>query len=83
MVCDLNQNNLKENLENYVNALIEENFKNPTFSYTDIVNIIKQDAFDENNDLSQALGIAYHVPQMIYDIIKNNPEFHPDYLSCL
>ena len=31
MVCDLSQNNLKENLENYVNALIEENFKNPTF----------------------------------------------------
>ena len=76
MVCDLSQNNLKENLENYVNALIEENFKNPTFSYTDIVNIIKQDAFEENNDLSQALGIAYHVPQMIYDIIKNNPEYN-------
>ena len=76
MVCDLSQNNLKENLENYVNALIEENFKNPTFSYTDIINIIKQDAFEENNDLSQALGIAYHVPQMIYDIIKNNPEYN-------
>ena len=76
MVCDLSQNNLKENLENYVNALIEENLKNPTFSYTDIVNTIKQDVLDEKNDLNQALGMAYHVPQMIYDLIKNNPEYN-------
>jgi hypothetical protein len=75
MICDLSQNNLKENLENYVNALIEENFKNPKFSYVDIVNTIKQDVMDEKGDLTQALGIAYHVPQMIYDLIKNNPEF--------
>ena len=75
MVCNLSENNLKENLENYVNALIEENFKNPKFSYTDIVNTIKQDTIDESGDLNQALGIAYHVPQMIYDIIKNNKEY--------
>lgn len=76
MVCDLSQNNLKENLENYVNALIGENFKNPKFSYVDIVNTIKKDAEDETNDLNKALGIAYHVPQMIYDIIKNNKEYN-------
>ncbi len=76
MVCDLSKNNLKENLENYVNLLIEGQLLNEEqFNYKDIINTIQKKVAAAKNDVQQSLGIAYHVPQIIFDTIRNNPEF--------
>lgn len=76
MVCDLSKNNLKENLENYVNLLIEGQLLNEEkFNYKDIISTIQKDIAAAKNDIQQSLGIAYHVPQIIFDSIRNNPEF--------
>lgn len=76
MVCDLSKNNLKENLENYVNLLIEGQLLNEEkFNYKDIIDTIQKKVAGAKNDVQQSLGIAYHVPQIIFDSIRNNPEF--------
>jgi len=76
MVCDLSKNNLKENLENYVNLLIEGQLLNEEkFNYKDIIITIQKKVAGAKNDVQQSLGIAYHVPQIIFDTIRNNPEF--------
>jgi len=81
MVCDLSKNNLKENLENYVNLLIEGQLLNEEkFNYKDIISTIQKKVAGAKNDIQQSLGIAYHVPQIIFDTIRNNPEFNENEL---
>jgi hypothetical protein len=73
MVCDLSKNNLKEKLESYVNALLVKSYTNdPTFDYKKIVDTIYKDVLGKSNDENLALGMAYHVPQMIFDLVTDN-----------
>ena len=74
MVCDLSQNNLKDHLQNYANAIIERLSKTPNFSAQEVAHEIYKSIFQAKGDIKQALSIAYHVPQITYDLIKNNPQ---------
>ena len=74
MVCDLSQNNLKDHLQNYANAIIERLSKTPNFSAQEVAYEIYKSIFKAKGDIKQALSIAYHVPQITYDLIKNNPQ---------
>jgi hypothetical protein len=64
MICDISQNNLRENLENYVNGLIAANAMKG-FDPKVITKIIFNDIKEETDDAVKALGIAYHVPSII------------------
>ena len=73
MVCDLSNNDLRESLEDYVNGLIEQKYKNLYFDYNSIISTIYDDIKTHNKgDIKQALGIAYHVPRIILDMFKSN-----------
>ncbi|HPP18466.1 MAG TPA: hypothetical protein PLT51_00600, partial [Candidatus Dojkabacteria bacterium] len=74
MICDISQNNLRENLENYVNGLIAANAMKG-FDPKVITKIIFNDIKEETDDAVKALGIAYHVPSMVFRSIAQNPKF--------
>lgn len=74
MVCDLSKNNLRENLEKYVNGLIAANAK-AGFNPQVIADIIYKDVEKETNDPAMALGMAYHVPSLVASLIDQNPKF--------
>lgn len=76
MICNLEQNkDLAKALVTYVNALTKEALeKDPVFDYTKIIKTVYDKAYEKNKDTEQALGAAYHVPQIIFDVIKRNPK---------
>lgn len=74
MVCDISQNNLKENLENYVNGLIAANAIKG-FDPKVITKAVYDSIETETGDIPKALGIAYHVPSMVARLIDQNPKF--------
>ena len=67
-------NNLKENLENYVNGLIAANAVKG-FDPKAITKAVYDSIETETGDIPKALGIAYHVPSMVARLIDQNPKF--------
>ncbi len=75
MVCNLEQQkDLKKALEEYVNVLMLEGIKTKPFNYLGIIKEIYDAAYSKNKDQVQALGVAYHVPQIMTNLFKINPD---------
>jgi len=77
-VCSLESNrDLKIALDELVNSLINEYSKKETFDpegiTKDIFNKLK-----EPLGVEKALGIVYHTPRLIFDIINDNPAYKLD-----
>jgi hypothetical protein len=74
-VCSLESNrDLKIALDELVNSLINEYSKNETFNPEGIPKVIF-DKLKEPLGVDKALGIVYHTPRLIFDIINDNPEY--------
>jgi len=74
-VCNLEANqDLKISLENLVNGLIKEQSKETVFSPEAITQVI-YDRLNKALGTENALGIVYHTPRLIFDIILDNPVY--------
>jgi hypothetical protein len=74
-VCNLEQlGDLKKALEQYVNVLVKDSVKNKNFDPVFITKKVYYTTFTKNQDHAQALGIAYHIPSIINNLFKANPE---------
>ena len=74
-VCSLSDNqDLKIALEELVNGLIDENSKGTKFDPAVITQTV-YDTLSPALGVEKALGITYHVPQLIFDIINENPAY--------
>ena len=76
-ICNLDQNKeLKKTLATYLNFRIKDNLKtDKPFKFLDLMNDVYKIAYDKDQDVNKALGIAGAMPGLFEQILKKRPEY--------